>query len=219
MPSKTEENYLKAIFKLSGYNDESVSTNNIAAELQTSAASVSDMLKRLSEKKLINYEKYRGVQLTKAGRAIALSLIRSHRLWEVFLVDKLQYNWDQVHDLAEELEHVHEPDMLAKMEEFLGFPTHDPHGDPIPDAEGKIAFQEPISLAELAKGEKGLVVRVEEQSTDFLQYLDRLTLGIGSRLEVDEYNEYDNSRVVRIDGGQPVFISEKVASNLMLKKV
>jgi DtxR family Mn-dependent transcriptional regulator len=219
MPSKTEENYLKAIFKLSANNGDSVSTNNMAAELQTSAASVSDMLKRLAEKGLINYEKYRGVQLTKAGRTIAVNLIRSHRLWEVFLVDKLQYKWDQVHDLAEELEHIYDSEMLDKMHQFLGYPTHDPHGDPIPDADGKIVFHEPTSLTELLAGEKGLVVKVDEQSADFLQYLDRLQITIGSRIDIDEFNDYDNSQVIRIDGGSPVFISEKVGKNLILKRV
>lgn len=219
MPSTTEENYLKAIFKLSGTSTEAVSTNSIAAEMQTSAASVSDMLKRLAEKQLINYEKYKGVNLTEAGKKIAVGLIRSHRLWEVFLVDKLNFSWDQVHPLAEELEHVRTEDLVSRLEEFLGYPTHDPHGDPIPDQDGNIQYHEPISLNELAVGEKGLLVGVNEQSMDFLQYLDKIKLSLHSRMEVLELNEYDNSRQIRINGITTLFVSEKVCNNLIVKRV
>jgi DtxR family Mn-dependent transcriptional regulator len=217
--STTEENYLKAIFKLSLRSPENISTNNIAAETQTTAASVSDMLKRLSEKQLVAYEKYKGVQLTGQGKDIAIALIRSHRLWEVFLVDKLGYKWDEVHVLAEELEHIKTPDLIGRLESFLDFPTHDPHGDPIPDAEGNIQHHEPISLNELGAAEKGIAVRVKEQGPEFLQYLDRIQLSLGSRLEVLEVNSYDHSRLVRINGAQPVFLSEKVGENLVVKRV
>lgn len=217
--STTEENYLKAIFKLSLKGPENISTNNIAAETQTTAASVSDMLKRLSDKQLVAYEKYKGVQLTVQGRTIAIGLIRSHRLWEVFLVDKLGYRWDEVHVLAEELEHIKTPDLIGRLESFLGYPTHDPHGDPIPDADGNIHHHEPISLNELNAAEKGIVVLVKEQSTEFLQYLDRIQLCLGARLEVLEVNSYDHSRLVRINIGAPVFLSEKVSEHLIVKRV
>lgn len=219
MPSTTEENYLKAIFKLSRRKAEAVSTNSIAAEMNTSAASVSDMLKRLAEKKLINYAKYKGVSLTDAGKEVAVGLIRSHRLWEVFLVEKLGFSWDQVHPLAEELEHVRTVDLISKLEEFLDFPTHDPHGDPIPDKDGNIQYHEPINLNQLAVGDKGLVVGVKEQSTEFLQYLDKIQLGIRSRLEVLELNDYDNSRQVRLNGVTTLFVSEKVCNNLIVKRL
>ncbi|CAN5424130.1 metal-dependent transcriptional regulator [soil metagenome] len=217
--STTEENYLKAIFKLSLKSPENISTNNIAAETQTTAASVSDMLKRLSDKQLVAYEKYKGVQLTQEGKNIAIALIRSHRLWEVFLVDKLGYRWDEVHVLAEELEHIKTPDLVGRLEAFLNYPTHDPHGDPIPDAEGNIQHHEPISLLELSANEKALVLRVKEQSAEFLQYLDRINLSLGARLEILEVNNYDNSRLVKINGAQPVFLSEKVSENLIVKRV
>jgi DtxR family transcriptional regulator, Mn-dependent transcriptional regulator len=217
--STTEENYLKAIFKLSLKGPENISTNNIAAETQTTAASVSDMLKRLSEKQLVAYEKYKGVQLTETGRNIAIELIRSHRLWEVFLVDKLGYKWDEVHVIAEELEHIKTPDLISRLEAFLGYPTNDPHGDPIPDAEGNIHNHEPISLNELNAAEKGIVVRVGEQSVEFLQYLDRIKLHIGSRVDVLEVNSYDNSRLIRINSTESVFLSEKVSENLIVKRV
>ncbi len=217
--STTEENYLKAIFKLSLKGPENISTNNIAAETQTTAASVSDMLKRLSDKQLVAYEKYKGVQLTDTGRNIAIELIRSHRLWEVFLVDKLGYKWDEVHVIAEELEHIKTPDLISRLEVFLGYPTNDPHGDPIPDAEGNIHHHEPISLNELQVAEKGIVVRVGEQSVAFLQYLDRIKLNIGSRVDVIEVNSYDNSRLVRINSTESVFLSEKVSENLIVKRI
>ncbi len=217
--STTEENYLKAIFKLSLKGPENISTNNIAAEIQTTAASVSDMLKRLSEKQLVAYEKYKGAQLTHEGKQTAIALIRSHRLWEVFLVAKLGYKWDEVHVIAEELEHIKTPDLIARLESFLGYPTHDPHGDPIPDAEGNIHHHEPISLNELLTTEKGIVVLVKEQSPEFLQHLDRIQLGLGARLEVLEVNGYDNSRLVRINAGSPVFLSEKVSEHLIVKRV
>lgn len=217
--STTEENYLKAIFKLSLKSPENISTNNIAAETQTTAASVSDMLKRLSDKQLVAYEKYKGVQLTGQGRDIAIGLIRSHRLWEVFLVDKLGYKWDEVHVIAEELEHIKTPELIGRLESFLGYPTHDPHGDPIPDAEGNIVNHEPISLKELSAAEKGILVRVNEQSTEFLQYLDRINLNLGTRLEVLEVNGYDHSRLVRVNNSPPVFLSEKVSENLVVKRV
>jgi DtxR family Mn-dependent transcriptional regulator len=217
--STTEENYLKAIFKLSLKSLENISTNNIAAETQTTAASVSDMLKRLSEKQLVAYEKYKGVQLTETGRNIAIELIRSHRLWEVFLVDKLGYKWDEVHVIAEELEHIKTPDLISRLEAFLGYPTNDPHGDPIPDAKGNIHNHEPISLNELNAAEKGIVVRVGEQSVEFLQYLDRIKLHIGSRVDVLEVNSYDNSRLIRINSTDSVFLSEKVSENLIVKRV
>lgn len=217
--STTEENYLKAIFKLSLKSPENISTNNIAAETQTTAASVSDMLKRLSEKQLVAYEKYKGVQLTDSGRNIAIELIRSHRLWEVFLVAKLGYKWDEVHVIAEELEHIKTPDLIGRLEAFLGYPTNDPHGDPIPDAEGNIHNHEPISLNELNVAEKGIVVRVGEQSVEFLQYLDRIKLHIGTRVEVLEVNSYDHSRLVRINATDSVFLSEKVSENLIVKRV
>lgn len=217
--SSTEENYLKAIFKLSKFREENISTNNIAAEMQTAPASVTDMVRKLGDKKLVHYEKYKGVQLTEEGRKLAIHLIRSHRLWEVFLVEKLGFNWDEVHEIAEELEHIKSDELIRRLDDFLGLPTHDPHGDPIPDAEGNIAFHEPVSANQLQPGEKGLVVGVIEQSPDFLQYLDRIKLNIRSKIIVKELNEFDSSRLITIEGGGEQFISEKVASNLVVKKL
>jgi len=216
--SSTEENYLKAIFKLSEKNPENVTTNGIAKEIKTTAASVTDMLRKLSEKKLINYEKYKGVQLTKKGRNAAVMLIRNHRLWEVFLLEKLGFSWDQVHEVAEEMEHVRSPLLISRLEKFLGYPKYDPHGDPIPDAKGNIHYHKQVNLSELKSGEKGKVVGVVEQSAEFLQYLDKIKLAINSTIEVKELNDYDNSRVIRLNGKE-IFASEKVCGNLIVLKV
>lgn len=218
MLSKTEENYLKAIFKLWEKDQENVSTNDIAQLIETTPASVSDMLKKLADKKLIDYEKYKGVQLTRKGQEKAINLIRSHRLWEVFLLEKLDFSWDQVHELAEELEHIRSPLLISRLEEFLGFPKYDPHGDPIPNKEGKIEYHEELSLNELKIGEKGQIVGVVEQSADFLQYLDKIKLSLNAKVEVLEHNDFDDSQVVKVNGNN-IFISDKVGKNLLIKKL
>ena len=218
MLSSTEENYLKAIFKLSEKNTENITTNSIAKEINTAAASVTDMLRKLAKKKLINYEKYKGVQLTKKGREAAVMLLRNHRLWEVFLLDKLGFSWDQVHEVAEEMEHVRSPLLIARLEKFLGYPKYDPHGDPIPDAKGHINYHKEISLIELNTGEKGKVVGVVEQSLNFLKYLDKINLAINAVVEVVELNNYDNSRLIKV-GKNQVFASEKVCGNLIVVKM
>jgi DtxR family Mn-dependent transcriptional regulator len=218
MLSITEENYLKAIFKLSEKNKKNISTNNIAAEIQTAAASVSDMIRKLSEKKLVNYEKYKGVQLTDKGKKIALSLIRRHRLWEVFLVDKLNFSWDQVHEVAEELEHVSSPLLVARLDEFLDKPKFDPHGDPIPDEHGKMVYHEETTLDQLQPKDKAIIVNVSDQSASFLQYLDQQQLQITHKIEVLEHHVYDGSKTISVKG-KKLFVSEKVGKNLVVKKL
>lgn len=212
-----EENYLKAIFKISEKEDKAVSTNAIAAEMQTTAASVTDMLKRLAEKKLIDYEKYRGVELSGEGNRVATTLIRKHRLWEVFLVDKLGFAWDEVHDLAEQLEHVQGNNLVNRLDMFLGHPKFDPHGDPIPDADGHWTFRQQVLLTDLKPGDRGVVTGVDDHSPAFLQYLDRLGLTLGASLELIERFPYDHSSRVRTPDGQEVTLSEKVGQNLYVK--
>lgn len=219
MISQAEENYLKAIFKISEKASKAASTNAIAAELQTTAASVTDMLKRLSDKNLIDYEKYRGVLLTPEGNQLATSLIRKHRLWEVFLVEKLGYAWDEVHDLAEQLEHVQGDTLVARLDSFLGHPKFDPHGDPIPDAEGQWAFRQQAPLATLQPGERGVITGVDDHSSAFLQYLDQMGLVLGAQVELLERFLYDQSMRVRTPGGLEITLSEKVGQNLYVKKV
>ena len=212
-----EENYLKAIFTIAEKEAGPALTNAIAALMQTSAASVTDMLKRLSDKQLISYEKYRGVQLTQEGNRVATALIRKHRLWEVFLVEKLGFAWDEVHELAEQLEHVQGNDLVSRLDTFLGYPKFDPHGDPIPDAEGRWTFRKQAPLATLQPGARGVVTGVDDHSTTFLQYLDQIGLTLGAELELLERFPYDQSVRVRARDGRELVLSEKVTQNLFVK--
>ena len=184
--SQAEENYLKAIFKICESEDKPASTNAIANELSMTPAAVSDMLKRLATKELVHYKRHRGVTLTKDGRQLATTLIRKHRLWEVFLFDILNFSWDEVHEIAEQLEHIQSDQLINRLDKFLGQPKFDPHGDPIPDADGKFAKRKQLQLLALEVGEVGIVVGVLEHSTAFLQYLDKMHLGLGVKVEVLE---------------------------------
>ncbi len=216
--SQTEENYLKAIFKLSEKEEKPASTNAIAAEMNTSAASVTDMLRRLAEKGLIHYEKYRGVALTEKGSKLATGLIRKHRLWEVFLLEKLRFSWDEVHDMAEQLEHIQSPELVERLDEYLGRPKFDPHGDPIPDAEGNFTFRKQVLLAVLNQGEAGAVVGVNDHSPAFLQYLDRIGIKLGARLRVAERFDYDESIRIQLENDGEQVLSKKVSQNLFVQK-
>lgn len=216
--SQTEENYLKAIFKISEKTGRNASTNAIAKAMDTSAASVSDMLKRLADKSLINYEKYKGVNLTEQGSDIATSLIRKHRLWEVFLVEQLKFSWDEVHEIAEQLEHIKSTELVKRLDEYLDHPKFDPHGDPIPDAEGNFTFRKQVLLAALSPGEKGAIVGVQDHSSTFLQYLDQMELVLGVELEVLEQFAYDESQKVRVAGKTEITLSKKVCQNLFVQK-
>lgn len=215
--STAEENYLKAIFTISEKEGKAAATNAIATALNTTAASVTDMLKRLAEKDLIAYEKYRGVLLTPAGERLATFLIRKHRLWEVFLVDKLGFSWDEVHDLAEQLEHIQGDVLVERLDEFLGHPRFDPHGDPIPDAEGRWTYRSQVLLGALDAGKRGVITGVEDHSPAFLQYLDRMGLVLGAGITVLERFAYDQSLRVRADDGTERVLSEKVSQNLYVK--
>jgi DtxR family transcriptional regulator, Mn-dependent transcriptional regulator len=217
LTTQTEENYLKAIFKIAEREEgKAVLTNAIAAAMNTAAASVTDMLKRLAEKQLISYEKYRGVNLTDDGHQLATMLIRKHRLWETFLVKKLGFPWEQVHELAEQLEHIQGDALTARLDQFLGYPRFDPHGDPIPDANGRWEPLDQIPLAAVEPGERGKVSNVGDDSSVFLQYLNQLGLALGSEIEVLERFAYDNSIKVRI-GVTEAVLSEKVCQNLYVK--
>ena len=217
MFSTAEENYLKTVFATSEKESKSATTNAIAAALQTTAASVTDMLKRLAEKKLIAYEKYRGVRLTPEGRRVATELVRKHRLWEVFLLEKLGFAWDEVHELAEQLEHVQGEALVDRLDAFLGFPKYDPHGDPIPDAEGRWSHRPQVLLVTLQPGQRGTVTGVQDHSSAFLQYLDQLGLGLGVELEMLERIPYDQSVRVRAADRNELMLSEKVCQNLFVK--
>lgn len=218
MVSQTEENYLKAIFKICEKTEKSASTNAIAAEMETSAASVTDMVKRLSEKDLIDYQKYKGVTLSESGHQIATNLIRKHRLWEVFLLEKLNFSWDEVHEIAEQLEHIQSKELVTRLDDFLDNPKFDPHGDPIPDEEGNFTFRKQIQLSKLTVGKKGVVVGVQEHSAPFLQYLDKVGLGLGAEIEVLEKFEFDESLKISLNNTKDIILSNKVSLNLFIQE-
>jgi DtxR family transcriptional regulator, Mn-dependent transcriptional regulator len=215
MLSFTEENYLKAIYHLSDGGLKSVLTNEIADTMETKPASVTDMVKRLATKSMITYERYYGVNVTKAGKTEALSIIRKHRLWETFLVEKLGFSWDEVHDVAEQLEHIQSPLLIEKLDEFLGFPSADPHGHPIPDKHGKFHVSRQIPLAE-STGKKAIARAVKNSSPAFLQYLSKIGIYIGATLQVLEKIEFDNSLEVQIDGKKKIYISKEASENILI---
>jgi DtxR family transcriptional regulator, Mn-dependent transcriptional regulator len=216
MLTTTEENYLKAIWKRSANSAEPVSTNAIAAHLCTTAASVTDMLRKLADKELIAYEKYKGVHLTDSGKRHAVELVRRHRLWEVFLVERLGFGWDEVHDLAEELEHLQSDKLTERLAAYLGNPRTDPHGDPIPDAEGNFEQSNAVLLATLSEQDSATIVGVDEHSSDFLQYLDKHNLTIGTKIKIETINAYDNSLIIKGKRNKKISISSKVAQNLLV---
>ena len=218
MSTKAEENYLKTIFKLSEKEKDSVSTNAIAEELETKPSSVSDMLKKLSEKELINYVKYQGVSLSPLGHRLAVHVIRKHRLWEVFLVSHLNFKWDEVHDIAEQLEHIQSEKLTNELDKFLNFPTHDPHGDPIPNPAGFIKIIPKLKLSDLGIGETGKFIGVKDSSSAFLKYLDKRKISLGCNIKVLHQEEFDQSLHIGLDETN-LTISIKSASNLYITKI
>lgn len=214
--SITEENYIKAIYHLQ-QADGNVTTNELAAELNTKAASVTDMLKKLKAKKLVNYEKYQGFSLSSEGKKIALGVIRKHRLWEYFLVEKLQFGWDEVHEVAEELEHISSKKLIDKLDAFLDYPKFDPHGDPIPDSNGKMAAQKQINLIDLPLNEAAEIVSVGSQSTELLELLKHKHLGIGTTIEIKKRFAFDHSMEVKIKGQSAFIISQQLAQALFVR--
>lgn len=214
--SFTEENYLKAIYHLSGPDHTVVSTNGIAEVTNTKAASVTDMLRKLSDKKLINYVKYQGVTLTDTGLKAAVNIIRKHRLWEVFLVEKLGFKWDEVHDIAEELEHINSAALIDRLDDFLGNPASDPHGDPIPDRTGNFKHKKLIRVSELGQEEQGTISGVSEHSSVFLKHLEKLGLTLGTRITICEVNEFDGSIILLAANSEERTISREVAKNILV---
>jgi DtxR family Mn-dependent transcriptional regulator len=215
--SHTEENYLKAIYSLYSSEKESINTNEIAEVMQTSAASVSDMLKKLAVKDFVDYQKYKGVQLTPRGKSVALQIIRKHRLWEVFLVNKLQFTWDEVHDIAEQLEHIQSSVLIDKLDAFLEFPQCDPHGEPIPDAQGNFTETLKKCVKEMKVGEKGLVIGVQDSDSAFLKYMNKLEIGLGTKLEVLDIIEFDQSVEIEINGLTKTVVSKNVSENIYVQ--
>lgn len=214
--SFTEENYLKALYHLSQDGSDSVNTNALSESMHTTPASVNDMVKRLAQKKLVGYQKYKGTTLLPTGKKKALNIIRKHRLWEVFLVDKLGFKWDEVHEIAEQLEHINSPDLIKRLDKYLGHPTMDPHGDPIPSEEGVMKETIKAPISDLARGTKGIVVAVSNDDSLLLKHLDQIGIKLGSRVCIKERMEFDGSVQILIDDKEQQFISKPIAENLML---
>lgn len=216
MYTLAEENYLKAIYALWEKSQESVNTNAIADKLQTKAASVTDMVKKLSDKRMLKYEKYKGVMLTDKGMKIAVSVVRKHRLWEVFLHEKLKFGWDEVHEIAEQLEHIDSPLLIDRLEEFLGFPAFDPHGDVIPGKNGEVKVSNFQVLSEVKVGANVIMSGVVDHSPSFLQYLDKLDLSLGVIFQLAEKEMYDGSLVIKLNN-KLLQLSKEVARNILVR--
>jgi len=217
MYSFTEENYLKAIFKLQEKSGEAIHTNAIAKMLETKAASVTDMVKKLSDKKLLKYKKYHGVELTPTGKRIALETVRKHRLWETFLHDKLNFSWDEVHHIAEQLEHIQADKLTDRLDEFLGFPEYDPHGDPIPNKHGEMITGRLHLLLTLKENLPCTFNGVADHSPDFLQHLKNINLNLGSTIIINKKNAFDHSMAITVNNKRKMVITYKVANNILVK--
>ncbi len=217
MFTQSEENYIKAIYHLAAISEKGISTNAIAKKLDTKASSVTDMIKKLSDKEVVIYKKYQGVTLTDFGKKTAANIVRKHRLWEVFLVEKLNFSWDEVHDVAEQLEHIKSQKLIDELDALLDFPTHDPHGDPIPDKEGNLQTIEKSLLSVLAKGEIGILVGVNDSSSEFLRFLDKQGIALGQQIIIIEKEPFDDSLSIKIND-KKLSISNKIANNLYIKK-
>jgi len=211
-----EENYLKTIYHLEQETQGGVSTNAIAERMTTKASSVTDMVQKLANKEQLSYKPYKGASLTPQGKKTAASVIRKHRLWEVFLVEKLNFHWDEVHEIAEQLEHIQSEELVVRLDKFLGSPEFDPHGDPIPDKHGNVKKTEKKLLSELEKKQQGVCVGVKESSSDFLKYLDKKNITIGTRIIVLGKEFFDGSMVIQV-GRDQFFISKKIAENLFIQ--
>lgn len=218
MFTHSEENYLKAIYHLEEFFKNGISTNAIAKKLSTKASSVTDMVQKLSDKKLVIYRKYQGVTLTDFGRQSAAIIIRKHRLWEVFLFKILDFPWDEVHEIAEQLEHIRSEALVDRLDEFLGFPTVDPHGDPIPDKEGKITKRRKVKLSSLKENEQSILLSIKDSSDDFLRYLDKKGIAIGHMIKVVSIEPFDKSLQIAIDNKE-IIITEEIANNLLVKEL
>ena len=217
--SPSEENYLKAIQKLSETDIPKISTNDIANMMNIAPPSVSDMLKKLASKKLISYEKYYGVKLTKSGETIALSLVRKHRLWEVFLTQKLNFAWDEVHDIAEQLEHIKSDDLINRLEKYLGNPKYDPHGNQKPKTKRQKQTKKQIQIKKKKKNEKAVIVGVKDTGAVFLQFLDSIKLSLGTKVQLKNIVEFDQSIVIKLGDNRELMLSHLVSENIFVSPI
>ena len=219
MLTTSEENYLKTIYNLSESGKNQVSTNSVSKFLKTKPSSVTDMIKKLSAKKLLYHKKYKGTNISSNGKKLAIQIIRKHRLWEVFLFEKLDFKWDEVHKIAEELEHITNEKLIDKLDKYLKYPKIDPHGDPIPNKDGKIDIKPKIKLSNLLINNKCIVSKVNDEDGNLLEYLNKIKIHIGSKIKVFDIIEFDKSIEIEIDSKNKVFISNRVAKNILVSKI
>ena len=216
MHSSSEENYLKTIYKLQEQSGEIVINSDLARALEVHSASVTDMLKKMARKKLIHYEKSRGVRLTEKGKQVAIVIIRKHRLWELFLVEKLGFKWDEVHEIAEQLEHIDSEPLINRLDAYLGHPKSDPHGDPIPNADGVFSKSKSVLLSEMKKGNEGKFTGVIDHTASFLNYLDKIGISLGDTIKIKAVEEFDKSLTLQLKGKNELIVSNKVADSLLI---
>lgn len=216
MHTLSEENHIKAIYKLSKNESGMASTNSLSRELGMKASSVTDMLKKLADKKLVKYEKYKGVKLSASGKRLALHIVRKHRLWETFLVNKLDFGWEEVHEIAEQLEHINSLELINRLDAYLNFPKVDPHGDPIPDRDGKVAPLNLTVLEECEVGTSGSIGNITHHDKSFLHYLERNKLLLGVQIKVEDKLDFDGSMALLVDGKHSIRVSKEVAKKLLL---
>ena len=214
--TRSEEDYIKAIYHLTEVSQKTIATTALASQINTKPSSVTDMSKKLAAKGLVNYKKYQGVSLTDLGLKTALSIVRKHRLWEVFLVKKLDFTWDEVHEVAEQLEHIKSEKLIDKIDELLDFPKYDPHGDPIPSKKGDFPERDKQLLSELKIGSKGVCVGVKDTSATFLKFLDKNKIALGDKVTILEKEAFDDSLKIKI-GANQLQISNQIAINLYVK--
>lgn len=217
MLSIAEENYIKRLLSLSLDNPdkEGVGTNELASGLQVKPSTANDMLKKLRQKELIQYEKYGKIHLTEEGRRIGMDILRKHRLWETFLYQKLDFTWDEVHEVAEQLEHIQSEKLVEKLDKFLGFPDFDPHGDPIPNSQGEIKLLAKKMLSDAEVGQACKMVAVKDNSAVFLNYVMELGLGINNKIEILSRQDFDESIEISING-KSARVSKKFAQNIYI---
>mgnify|MGYP006279997081 FL=1 len=216
MLSRSEENYLKTIYNLSDEGSRPVTTNELAVRMNTKPASITDMMKKLSAKKLIDYAPYYGANITRQGTSDALEIIRKHRLWETFLVEKLGFQWDEVHEVAEQLEHVQSRSLIDKLDQFLGYPSADPHGQSIPDKNGHLKELKILGLSEIRDDKHWTIRSIRSGSPALLQYLTKVGIYIGAKVQILERRPFDGSLEVSIDEKHHVTISREVSENIFV---
>ena len=217
MHSFTEENYLKTIYKLGDNNANEVNTSSLAVHMGIKSSTVTDMLKKLADKKLVKYEKYKGVRLNEDGKKIAIKIIRRHRLWEVFLLEKLNFGWSEVHEMAAQLENIQNDEMIERLDKLLGFPKYDPHGDPIPDSNWNFSKNKFITLFQAQLKKSYAVVGITDHDEGFIKYLDKIGITLNSKIMVSSLEEYDKSLKITVNRKKEIYISKVVADNIMVE--